>query len=116
MGDAAGYREALLSFLDESDEIHAARPSWGANAHFADKALTYIRLARLERGGGNSQAADDYERDAVSNCENAGWGLYCATDCLVRISEYMEHEHGAAHGPTDYSDLASNLSGFTKGP
>jgi tetratricopeptide (TPR) repeat protein len=87
------YREALKRYLAAVDEA-AKQPSSFLDQKIlaSDKALTYERLARLERDAGNYKDAEDYMKSAVEACGNTAW-KDCSPENISRISKKLE-EYG----------------------
>ena len=99
-GSPQEYRDALKRYLAAVDEA-GKQPSSLLDQKIlgSDKALTYERLARLERDGGNPKDAEDYMKSAVEACRITGW-RDCSPENISRISKKLE-ESGFRSKSTD---------------
>ena len=94
------YREALKRYLAAVDE--AAKypsPFFDERTLAYDKALTYERLARLERDAGKPKEAEGYMKASVEACGRTGW-KDCSPQNISRISKRLE-EFGFSSKSTD---------------
>ncbi len=88
-GNANGYREALLTFLSALEHVRNSTPFYGESVDLADKMLTYLRLARLERKEGKQKESEAYMKQALDICAQLAW-KDCQPNRLVEFSEKLD--------------------------
>lgn len=92
LGSDDDYRDALLLFLKALDNARSPDgPLFTLEVYKAEKALTYVRLSRVEENGGNHQESREYMNEARDICRELNW-RDCSSERLVMLVEKLDQE------------------------
>jgi hypothetical protein len=89
-GKEQDYRDALANFLAALEHARTlGDPLFSEKQYHTDRALTYTRLALVEKKLGNGSQSQEYFDKGMGECQFAGW-KDCSAERLTWVMQKIE--------------------------